>query len=156
MLDIPADFRPMQELSELDLKLRQLHAYWQGKRDGNRLPGRGDIDPIDIPKLMPDVALVDILRDPLDYRYRLVGTRLVEMMGAERTGLRMRELFTPDAVAGTVQLMEHLLVTREPLAFEGRLFWLGKEHRAFHALVLPLAADGETVDMAIMGIHFVS
>jgi hypothetical protein len=156
MLDNPAEFRPIRDLSRLGPNLEQLLAYWRGKRKGDLVPGRSDIDPIEIPRLMPDVALVDILHDPLDYRYRLVGTRLVEMMGGERTGLRMREIFTPEAITATVALMEMLIARREPLAFEGRMFWLERNYREFQALVLPLASDGSRVDMAMMGINFVS
>ncbi|HEX7777090.1 MAG TPA: PAS domain-containing protein [Parvibaculum sp.] len=156
MLDNPVDFRPIPDNSKLEPKLAQLLAYWQSKRKPGLIPARGDIDPIDIPRLMADVALVDILRDPLDYRYRLVGTRLVEMMGSERTGLRMREVFPPQAVAATVTLMERLLARREPLAFEGRMVWLERDYRVFQALVLPLTVGGEQVDMAIMGIVFLS
>lgn len=154
MFDTLTDFTPLTDMAALQPPLRRLHDYWQGKRKPGALPGRRDIDPIEIPQLMPQVALVDILREPLDYRYRLFGTRLVEVMGAERTGKRMREVMNPAAIAATERLLAGLIATREPIAFAGRLFWLDKEFIRFETLVLPLAADGETVDMAVMGLEF--
>lgn len=154
MLDTLTDFTLLTDMTALKPPLRRLHEYWQEKRPPGRLPGRRDIDPIEIPQLMPQVALVDILRDPLDYRYRLFGTRLVDVMGAERTGKRMREVMDPAAIAATEQLLAGLIATREPIAFGGRLFWLDKEFIRFETLILPLAADGETVDMAVMGLEF--
>ncbi|MDO8837968.1 MAG: PAS domain-containing protein [Parvibaculum sp.] len=154
MFDNLTEFRPVADLSRLHGNLAALHRYWQDKRRHGTLPARRDIDPVEIPRLLPHIALLDILRDPLDWRYRLVGTRIVEVMGAERTGKRMRELFTPPAIEATVTLMTELLATREPLAFSGRLFWLDKDHVAFETLILPLASDGERVDMAVMGLEF--
>lgn len=155
MLDELTDFRPLADLTALPPMLAALHAWWERKRrEEERLPRRGDVNPAEIPRLLPHIALLDILRDPLDYRYRLIGTRLVEMMGGERTGKRMREVMNPPAIEGTVMLMTRLIETREPLAFSGRLFWLQKEYLGFHALVLPLSSGGEEIDMALMGLEF--
>ncbi|MEQ8266833.1 MAG: PAS domain-containing protein [Parvibaculum sp.] len=155
MFDNLTAFRPVADFSALPPKLAALHAWWTGKRrEAGRLPSRADVNPAEIPRLLPHIALLDILRDPLDYRYRLVGTRLVEMMGAERTGKRMREVLTPPAIEATVELMTQLLRTREPLAFSGTLFWLGKDYIEFETVILPLSSDGETVDMAVMGLEF--
>ena len=153
MFHVATNFQMVLDFSRLAPKLQQLLQYWQGKRKGVVLPSRKNIDPIEIPRLMPDVALVDVLRDPLDYRYRLAGTHLVEMTGHDRTGQRMREFFTPAAIAATEKLLARLISAREPIAFEGRMFWIEEDYRRFQALVLPLAADGRTVDMAIMGLH---
>lgn len=152
MLNAAIGIEMLTDFSGLPAHLRQLLHYWCGKRKPGAIPSRKDIDPIEIPRLMPYVALVDVLRDPLDYRYRLAGTKLVEMTGYDRTGLRMREFFTPQAVAATEVLLTRLIATREPLAFKGKMFWIDEDYRHFEALVLPLAADGQTVDMAIMGL----
>lgn len=156
MFDNLTAFRPLADFAGLPPKLAALHAWWTEKQraGGGRLPSRADVNPADIPRLLPHIALLDILTDPLDYRYRVVGTRLVEMMGAERTGKRMREVLTPPAIEATVELMTQLLRTREPLAFSGTLFWLGKDYIEFDTLILPLSSDGERVDMAVMGLEF--
>lgn len=154
MLDAVTDFKLLADPASLDVKLRELRAYWLSKKSEDGLPGRRDIDPLDIPRLMPYVALVDILRDPLDYRYRLTGTKFVEMIGHNRTGMRAREIFTGPLLEATVALIGRLIESRAPLAFEGRLFWIDKAYYRFQTLILPLATDGKTVDMAIMGLDF--
>ncbi|MCE9649899.1 MAG: PAS domain-containing protein [Parvibaculum sp.] len=156
MLDAAVDIQMVTDFSKLPSKLQQLLQYWQGKRKPGHIPSRKDIDPIEIPRLMPDVALVDVLRDPLDYRYRLAGTNMVEMTGYDRTGMRMREFFTPEAIAATEILIARLIETREPIAFEGKMFWIEENYRRFQAIVLPLATDGRTVDMAIMGLNVIA
>jgi hypothetical protein len=154
MLDAVTDFKLLTDPALLDSKLRELWVYWLSRRPENSLPGRRDIDPLDIPRLMPYVALVDILRDPLDYRYRLTGTKFVEMIGHDRTGMRAREIFTGPLLETTVALIGRLIESGAPLAFEGRLFWIDKAYYRFQTLILPLAADGKMVDMAVMGLDF--
>lgn len=155
MFDNLTAFRPLADFSALPPKLAAMYAWWEEKRRmTGRLPSRADVNPAEIPRLLPHIALLDILTDPLDYRYRLVGTRIVEAMGAERTGKRMREVMTPPAIAATVEVIAQLLRTREPLAFSGTLFWLSRDYIEFETLILPLSSDGETVDMAVMGLEF--
>jgi hypothetical protein len=74
MTDTPA-INPHEET--LDFKssiVRDCYSYWRGKMIGDRLPSRSDIDPVDIPKLMPHAVILDVRREPeLDFRYRLIG-----------------------------------------------------------------------------------
>ena len=56
------------------------------------MPTRSDINPGDIPALLPYVSLIDIERDPLRYRIRLAGTRLYDIYDGEITGKYVEEL----------------------------------------------------------------
>ena len=51
-----------------------------------RLPGRQHVSPFDIVPLLPRVWLLDVVRDPLRFRYRLVRTGEVRTLGREVTG----------------------------------------------------------------------
>ena len=75
--------------------IRAFYEYWHSKRRGNQIPLRTEIDPLDIPKLLRNIFLVDIFDGPpVDYRYRLVGTEIVELDG-ECTGMYLSEML-PD------------------------------------------------------------
>jgi len=78
--------------------LNALYRYWRRPVDEGRLPSRGDYDPlIEIPRLLPQITLVDVRRDPFDLRYRVVGTRIAELGGAELTGVSLYErVYSPD------------------------------------------------------------
>ena len=41
------------------------------------MPSRRDLDPCEIPQLLPYLILVDVFSDPPDFRYRLIGTQIV-------------------------------------------------------------------------------
>ena len=56
-----------------DARLQDALDYWRLKSAGRSVPRRADIDPLDIPKLLPHLMLVEgssVCR----YRYRLIGT----------------------------------------------------------------------------------
>lgn len=77
-----------RELGQIrSARVRRLHEYWKAKssRDGG-LPLRQDIEPADLRDLLPFIMLVDVEQDPPRFRYRLVGTRIVEFNHLEFTG----------------------------------------------------------------------
>ncbi len=65
---------------------RDLYDYWRACAQGRRLPMRYDIDPVDIPHLLPGLSLLDTGEDMSALRYRLAGTRVREIYGTEITG----------------------------------------------------------------------
>lgn len=76
------------DLSQIDSpRIRHFHGYWQGKRaKPDAIPLRTAFDPADVRDLLPNMVIMDVERDPLRFRYRLVGTRVVEFNNLEFTG----------------------------------------------------------------------
>lgn len=68
-----------------DEDLAALHGYWVAKCCGRAMPRRSDIDPSDIPSLLPHVLIAEIHR-PLRFRLRLVGTAICRRWGEDPTG----------------------------------------------------------------------
>src|SRR3546814_12327327 len=56
-----------------DTKLRRLYDYWCGRCPEGALPARRDIDPLDIPDLLPNLFLLDVIGDAEDFVFRLAG-----------------------------------------------------------------------------------
>lgn len=49
---------------------RCLYEYWHSKRPSDAaLPGRQHVDPLEIPSLLPHLFLIDVVREPLRFRY---------------------------------------------------------------------------------------
>ena len=85
------------QLSELTSpRIHRLHGYWQQHCKDGKLPRRGDIAPDQIRDLLPNIMIVDVERNPMRFRYRLVGTRVVEYNGVEFTGLYLGEIGWPE------------------------------------------------------------
>jgi hypothetical protein len=140
-----------------DARLRHAHDYWRGKAAGRAMPRRADIDPTEIPKLLPDVMLVDVLPQGR-YRYRLIGTGNAQAQGINATGRFLDEVLPgPDYKGHVIALYDKCVGSRGALYSE--CLFLSPQHRAperhTKVLFMPLAEDGETVNMVfVMQVFF--
>jgi len=75
-----------------ETRLRELFEYWNAKRGERRMPLRSEIDPAEIPALLPHMMLVDTAETLEDFRYRLFGTSVCHGFGHDRTGVRFGDL----------------------------------------------------------------
>jgi len=66
-----------------------LIAYWDRHRENAPAPSRQHIDPVDIPRLLPYVGLVDVLEGGACFRFRLVGQHIVDNHGKNIVGDRI-------------------------------------------------------------------
>ena len=81
-----ADFEVPDDRSGWNADCRAFYDCWLRISPPGRLPGRQHVSPFDIVPLLPRVWLLDVVRDPLRFRYRLVGTGEVRTLGREVTG----------------------------------------------------------------------
>jgi hypothetical protein len=138
----------------LELKtpmLQQLHRDWDARRRGRDLPARSDFDPLDLKYVVGNLSLIDVAHDPLRYRFRIHGSNVAQGMGFDLTGKSLDAL--PDRQYR--QLVEEhfteVVAGRRPVAkYRNRLM---TDQRIWHCevLVLPLSADGKTIDMLMSG-----
>jgi len=135
-----------------DARLRRGLAYWASRRPAaGVLPGRADIDPLDIPDILPFVELSDVVDGGADFRFRLIGTHLVDADGLNPTGLLHSAFFVhPPYRAHQAALYGWVVAHRRPLYSRSRI---PTDRLGFHVLTeriyMPLAADGRTVDMVL-------
>jgi hypothetical protein len=134
---------------------RRVYEYWLRKCRDERLPARADIDPVDLRRQLPRLALVDVLRKPdgLQFRHRLTGTEIVERAGRDPTGKRFDELYSGSYLQTALATYRHVVETGRPHLSE-RSYPLvpDRQYLQYDRLLLPLAADGRTVDMVLINI----
>jgi len=115
------------------------------------MPSRTDIDPIEIPKLLPDVMLVEV--DGARYRYRLIGTENTQAHGVNATGRYLDEVLPgPEYKAHVLRLYDECVRERRALYSECLFFAPARREPERHTKVLfmPLSADGERVNMVFV------
>lgn len=134
--------------------LRLVHAYWNEKRGGRLMPSRADIDPGEIRHLLPGIILVDVSRDPLRLTYRLVGTHEVEARGYDPTGRDVREHVFAATKEEGYQTYLAALELRRPVFDEEPMLSPNPNLSEVGSIVLPLSADGETVNMLMAYIDY--
>jgi len=138
--------------TQLDHRFRQLVDYWTSKRVGDRLPGRQHIRPEELHALLPYLLLYDIVIPPAGgyrFRVRLVGTHFVELLGKEISGRFLDETAYGPRYAELHQRLVTVIETRLP---DFGIASLNNPERSFIQyghLTLPLAEDGEHVDMLL-------
>jgi hypothetical protein len=135
----------------LDQRLRQIHAYWKSRCGARQMPSRSDLDPVDVPALLPFIFLADVLNDPRDFRFRLAGTHFRDFTGIEFTGRTIGEVFPPDFNAEVLYHWSNCVERRAPVVGSGRMWVPDREHVTWEGIVLPLSPDGTTVNMLLGG-----
>jgi hypothetical protein len=136
-----------------DPRLRRFYDYWRSKCDGDRLPGRRDIDPLDLPDLLPLITILDIVAagDGARFRFRLVGTANVAVAGREYTGSFIEDVFEPEDAARMTASCRAIVERREPHYWVNLAAVRGNPPVRYARLMVPLASDGVSVDM-LMGL----
>jgi hypothetical protein len=127
--------------------VREAWAYWNLKRGNRRMPSRKDIDPVEIPRLLSSTALVDVLRDPLDFRFRLLGTAIDNITSKNLRGVRFSEI--PFLTAGNKGWTDYAYVanTGQPLTTDRPYVGKNKMVVRLTDSLFPLSENGETVNM---------
>jgi len=133
--------------------VREIYAYWLSKRTADALPAPSDIDPLDIPKHLAGVTLVDVARDPLRFTYRLVGTRECSIRGYDPTGRDVREAYIGDSAESVLGRYARIVETGE-VAYFAEMNRLEKNRWMPCELVyLPLSDDGGVVTRILVFAH---
>lgn len=68
--------------------LRRGYDYWLGKCAGRPFPDRADLDPAEIKDILPHITILEVTADGAvpRFRYRLVGTAVVDAVGRNGAG----------------------------------------------------------------------
>lgn len=148
--------RTMADLPDTRLwhpRVRQLFDYWCSLQTApGRLPGRAAFEPLAIPALLPHLTLIDVVGRPPRFRYRLIGTRMVDALNGDFTGRWLDEVHRrPDGSPPVFPSYNAIVVERRADWRRGAPHFASFIDRCteLERVFLPLAADGETVDIII-------
>jgi hypothetical protein len=138
-------------VGDADPRVAELLTFWNTARGGHRFPAQADLNLTDIPDLLPNLFILDVLDDHA-FGYRFIGSRIDEHMGMSltgkvftqtRSGRVLREItafFSRVVDQGVMGLLE----TRLP---SERFEWV-----RYVRMALPLADDHQTVNK-IVGLY---
>lgn len=132
--------------------IASIHAYWQAKRGSRRMPARRDIDMVEIERgVLPYLILHDVMRtgSGLRYRYRLVGTEVVNIIGTDITDRFLDDVLIPERRDDIGDWLDECVRTGAPLTLEMPLAFPNRDYRFARRIVLPLSDDGEAPDMLL-------
>jgi len=125
--------------------------HWNGLRGAAAAPPMAALDPVDLRQALGYVLLIDPLDDGADFRYRLYGSLIATVSGADLTGKRVSEHHASGHVVDfSLAGYRAAYLRAEPL------YTLRHPARAVHTrswerLVLPLLAKDGRVGRFLVG-----
>jgi hypothetical protein len=140
-----------------DPKLIALLALWHERRGARRFPARRDMSAFDFARLglIGQIALIEVHHDPLRFRFRLMGTAVVERIGFDPTGQWLHDLKQEDYRAYIGRRVIEVLERQQPLADHHVVEVDGRAPRTSEMVRLPLAEDGEAIDRVLTCARFI-
>jgi hypothetical protein len=141
------------ELSQLDSpRIHRFHDYWRARRSAEHaIPLRSAFDPTELRELLPNIVIIQVERAPLRFRYRLVGTRVVEFNKLDFTGLYLGAIGWQEEQQ-IVDTCVDVVSSKQPLC--GFYSWTLKNGAMGKCEfgIFPFSQDGKTVTQ-IFGIE---
>ena len=146
-----SDLSEFDRLVSEDDTLSPVFAYWNGKRKAAQLPCRDDINPADITDLLPHVGLIDVLGKAENFRYRLIGTYMVDMFGRDFTGTTLGDQFKHGSYGRFLHTYyADAVQSRAPVFCESVFHYRGSSDLRIRRLVLPLRAAADSQDITFL------
>lgn len=131
--------------------VRRFFDYWRSIAPPGALPGRQHVVPEMMAPWLSRLWLLDVHRDPLRFRCRLVGSDMVRTLGREVTGKWLDEVHPASAAdPSSRDRFRFVAELGRPTWRRGAPRWTRElDCRLVESLMAPLAADGRTVDKII-------
>lgn len=119
---------------------KELYALWDELRGNAPMPSKNDFKPERMRAYLPNLYIVDIIDGGADYRLRLIGTALTQMVGRDMTGCLLSEV--PET-RWRAQVYDLVIREKAPVAYLSRLGRLGGPEVTTENIVLPaVGMDG--------------
>jgi len=133
-------------------RCQALYDIWHHLANGRVAPRREEITLGHVRKLTPWLWVIDVIDSGTDFRFRLVGDRVVQFLGGHNADVRLSELSKNAFFERMKQTLSHCVEHKLPVAIGPvRSGYEGKEHWEVEYVMLPLSEDGKSVS-SLMGI----
>ena len=130
-------------------ELKNLLDIWDALRHGRRMPARADLNLFDLKPHLGNLLLVDVEREPLRFRYRLVGTKITNVVHRDVTGQYFEDIYTGRLLDSMIEVQSWVVNECAPLRVFSRTGHPHTRVYAYEGLLLPLSANGETANMVL-------
>jgi hypothetical protein len=132
-----------------------IQSRWRELCHDCQLPTRADFPPESLTPWMGHIQIVERVSDGdrLRHRVRLVGTRIVYYEGRDNTGLFLDDIVPIEQRDEILEPYRRCAETRAPVY--GAFYSCSEAavSSQLERLILPLAADGKTVDQFLVAIY---
>lgn len=136
------------ERDDVHPALVPLHDFWRLECGGALPLPRKMIDPVRLPaKILPGFAILEVLRKPTDFRYRLLGTNLTQFFGRDSTGELFSEIAYPEPQGARLKRYFELVCDRNVMVHRTTTAdWANRDYLTIASMFIPGTSDGKTTD----------
>ena len=113
-------------------------------------PKRSDFNSFDVPKLMPHMVLLEVQQSPADFRYRVIGSFVLEHLAENHTGAWMSQIEHQKSPSRIWSSCEQVAKTCHPML--SQIPYVGPHAEFLYGedIILPLLNDdGEVVNLLV-------
>lgn len=136
VLDLALD---MQQVADRHPGLRRLYDYWQEQRGDADLPRKAAIDPTEIPELLGNIVLFEVVGGGADFRCRVIGGVIEEIAQRSLTGVPVSRGRIPVFDPVFERRLRQVVARAVPMFWTRRQRLRPAEELIFDTLLLPLA-----------------
>lgn len=139
------------------LRAQSFFSHWQDMIHDDPVACRSHFDALDLGPWLGNILILDVIDGGKDFRYRLIGTRIVSASNRELTGSLVSEM---EYEIGSEAMLERYRVvcdSREPIIRKGRFAWVPERSwRNFEsvAIRLTLKPGSDQVDQLMVFVEF--
>ncbi|MCC3304284.1 PAS domain-containing protein [Sneathiella sp. HT1-7] len=134
--------------------LQKAYQLWESKREGRSIPSRSNFDPLEMPKILPHIILIDVEEPTSRLKVRLVGTRVVEMFGGDYTGMYLDEVDFGEARNKILEDYQTAASMKRPLFSDHMFRKLNKYTQNIERVILPLSDDDKRINILFAVLDF--
>jgi hypothetical protein len=130
---------------------------WRRTKGDCRYPSRGKFTPATLKPWLGHIALVDVSYEPLRFRVRLAGTKVVALASADITARWIDECAPQKQHFAVLDAYERCIKTGAPgysnAIHATRSLQQLARYRLHYRLLLPCAEDGAQIDSIVVGVY---
>lgn len=142
--------QPLALLPAEDPDLNVVYQYWRSCSHDGLLPRRKDIDVLQLKPVLGHTHLVDVTpQDPMDYRFRLYGSKVRLNRFRNYTNQRVGDLPSAPYRKTVIEDYSSVVWSGTPL-YQNIVARLQSIRYSYSRVLLPLAEDGRKVNMLII------
>lgn len=159
---MPANFKGMQRLGPVPAsgapfavshaRLQALHSYWREQCGEANVAPKDAFDFNNLRAWLGHIALIDVERDPIQFRFRLYGTYLVQLTGADHTGKTLDQC-PQDSVGCALGPYYECVRAVSPVAHAERYQSGTGSVAIVEQLLLPCSSNRTEVDVVVSALY---
>jgi hypothetical protein len=143
---------PVIQYGAMQPRLRELYAFWDDRRQraGGKIPSILKVHAESLTPWLSNLVIMTVRREG-EFAYRYYPKTFIEQFGVDMSGKLTTEL--PDAQRALLEHEYDYVCQKKRPTWRVYTGEFDNEIITWERLILPFAADGETIDTLLVGVY---